>query len=311
MQTVVTLTLNPAVDKSAEIDQVVAEDKLRCQAVRYEPGGGGLNVARTLRELGGRAKALVALGGPDGELLRALLEREGLDHQALWVSGWTRQNLTVYERASGLQYRFGMPGPEWNQPEWAACLQALDALDPAPAYLVASGSLPPGAPEDGYGQIAELLGRKGVRVVVDTAGESLRRALAAGVYLIKPNLRELGQLAGEALQDDAQIQAAAVELVASGRCAAVLVSLGAAGALLVSGAGARRIAAPIVPILSKVGAGDSMVAGLVFQLASGASLERAARYGVAAGAAAVMTPGTTLCRRQDVERLDALMAKGS
>lgn len=303
MKPIATLTLNPAVDKSADVRHVLAEDKLRCSRPRYEPGGGGLNVSRAIQKLGGASTAYYLAGGPTGAVLEKLLADEALPQVRLPIGGWTRENLIVREEVSGRQYRFGMPGPEVAEAEWKGCLSRLEALDPAPAYLVASGSLPPGVPEDAYARLARMAQRNGVRLLLDTSGAALRAAMREPVFLIKPNIAELAMLAGHPIEGEAELEGVAMELVAERRCRALLVSLGARGALLATADGPVRLYAPTVPIQSKVGAGDSMMGGAALALARGRPLVEAARYGVAAGTAAVITPGTELCRRADVERL--------
>lgn len=305
MQRIVTLTMNPALDTSSTVEHVVPEHKLRCQAPRCDPGGGGLNVARAIQKLGGTSLAFYPAGGPTGQILRDLLEQEGVPQQPMPIAGWTRENFTILEDASGQQYRFGMPGPTLHEAEWRQCLEVVARGTPPPQYLVASGSLPPGIPDDFYAQLVRTVRNRSVRVIVDSSGAALRAAVQEGVYLIKPNLRELGQLAGSDLTDEIQQEAAARKLVQEGRCEIVVVSLGAAGALFVHEGGCERVRSPTVPIQSKVGAGDSMTAGMVLSLARGLPIREAVRFGIAAGAAAVMTPGTELCRREDTERLYA------
>lgn len=303
MYPIVTLTMNPSVDKSARIDQVVADRKLRCEEPRHEPGGGGVNVSRAIERLGGRSLAIYPAGGAIGEMLEELIEAEGLEQRLVEIAGMTRENLTVFEKTSERQFRFGMPGPKLKEEEWQRCLDAVTSVEPAPAYIVASGSLPPGAPVDFYARMAHCTEGLGCRLVVDTSGEELRAAVEAGVYLLKPNMRELGELAGHPIEGEEEQVSVAQEIVERGQAQAVVVSLGAAGAVLVSEEGTTRVRAPTVQIRSKIGAGDSMVAGIVWSLAEGRDLADAVRYGVAAGSAAVMTPGTELCRREDTERL--------
>jgi 6-phosphofructokinase 2 len=214
-----------------------------------------------------------------------------------------RENLVILDESTGQQYRFGMPGPILSNEEWKRCLHELSAISPNPDYLVASGSLPPGLPDDFYAQVARSGKENGARVIVDASGEALKLALQEGVYLIKPNVREFKDLIGKDIKEESQIKAEARKMVKSGRCEVLVISLGAAGALLVSGNIAEHISAPTVPIVSKVGAGDSMVAGMVLSLARGKPLRESVLFGLAAGAAAVMTPGTELCRREDAERL--------
>lgn len=299
MQRVVTLTMNPAIDKNTSVDQVVPDSKLRCTAPRREPGGGGLNVARAIDRLGGTSTALYTAGGPTGDILAHLLEMEGVEHRPLRIEAWTRENLIVSEEHSAQQFRFGMPGPALREAEWQHVLQRMAGLDPSPDYLVASGSLPPGAPDDFYDRVAAVAAEQGTRVVVDTSGEALRQAVQGHVYLVKPNVRELQQLVGRELTNEQEQGAAAQRIIADGRCEVIVLSLGAAGARLITADDSLHFRTPTVPIRSRVGAGDSIVGGIVLGLARGFDLPDAVRYGVAAGAAAVMTPGTELCRRED------------
>jgi 6-phosphofructokinase 2 len=303
MQTIITLTMNPTIDTSTAADRIVAERKIRCKPPQHEAGGGGINVSRAIRKLGGESLAFYPAGGPTGQLLRSLLEEEGVRQQPWTVAGWTRDNWNVVDESTHHQYRFLMPGAELSAAEWQQALDLLAALSPAPPYLVASGSLPPGVPEDFYARVARVAKKLGSRYLLDTSGVPLRLALQEGVYLVKPNLRELCELAGEDLEDEAQQAQVASQLVKRGQSEVVVLSLGAAGALLASAAGSERLYSPAVRARSRVGAGDSMLAGSVRSLARGKLLRAAVRFGIAAGAAAVLSPGTGLCRLQDTERL--------
>jgi 6-phosphofructokinase 2 len=303
MQTILTLTMNPTIDTSTAANRVVAERKLRCKAPHHEPGGGGINVSRAIRKLGGESVAFYPAGGPTGQLLRSLLDQEGVSQQAVAIEGWTRESWNVVDESTHHQYRFLMPGPELTAAEGQRCLDQLAALSPAPTYLVASGSLPPGVPEDYYAQVARVARKLGSRFVLDTSGAPLRLALQEGVYLLKPNLRELCELSGEDLEDEAQQARVAQQLVNRGQSEVVVLSLGASGALLASSEGCERLHSPAVRARSRVGAGDSMLAGIVLSLARGKLLRAAVRFGIAAGAAAVLSPGTGLCRLKDTERL--------
>ncbi|MBN2060771.1 MAG: 1-phosphofructokinase family hexose kinase, partial [Deltaproteobacteria bacterium] len=219
------------------------------------------------------------------------------------IEGLIRESLVILEESSGRQYRFGMPGPEFQEHEWEQFLNALSAAEPKPDYLVASGSLPPGVPADFYARVARVGKGRGAKVIIDVSGEAMKEALKEGVYLIKPNIREFRELVGNKIKEESQIKAEARKMIKSGRCEALVISLGAAGALMVSEEITEHILPPTVPIVSKVGAGDSMVAGIVLSLARGKPLRKSILFGVAAGTAAVMTPGTELCRREDAERL--------
>lgn len=303
MSRIITITVNASLDRSTSIDHVVPEHKLRCRTPDYDPGGGGINVARVIARLGGETLALYTCGGPMGELLKLLLDRERVPHRAMPIEGYTRESITVLEEATGQQYRFGFPGPELAEGEWRQFLDALSGMEDVPEYVVASGSLPPGVPADFYGRLARIARERGIRCVVDTSGEPLCEAAEVGAYLLKPNLRELGQIVGREIQSDHEIEVAARALIREGDNEVVVVSLGAGGAMLVTRHDAYRMRSPTVPIRSKIGAGDSMVAGTVHGLARGMGLVDAVRLGVASGAAAVMTGGTDLARREDVERL--------
>jgi 6-phosphofructokinase 2 len=306
MDAILTLTMNPALDVSSGVPYVLPDQKLRCEPPRYEPGGGGINVARAVRRLGGDPLAWFPVGGPAGTLLQRLLEDEGVRQAAVPTREWTRENLNVSERTSGRQFRFCMPGPTLDETEWRVFLDGRGGLDAAPGFLVASGSLPPGVPVDFYARLAARARELGSRLVLDTSGEPLARAVTEGVYLLKPSLREFRALTGTTAEDEKALIQLAVAAVTERRwCEVLVLSLGPAGALWVSADGGARLAAPSVPVQSTVGAGDSLVAAIVHALACGRPLGDAVRAGVAAGAAAVLNPGTELCHRDDVERLES------
>jgi 6-phosphofructokinase 2 len=300
---ILTLTMNPALDVSTSVDQVIPTHKLRCEAAQIHPGGGGINVARVVTRLGGDVVALYPAGGVTGQSLKQLLDAEQVASQVLPIAGETRESLSVDERSSGREYRFVLPGPTLTQAEWQACLDALSALETTPRYLVVSGSLPPGVPDDFYARVARMAGEMGARLVVDTSGPALAAVLAQGVYLVKPSLRELCDLTGQALDSEAQWLAAARQIIQAGQAQIVALSLGEDGALLVSADQAWRAQALKVKVASTIGAGDSFVSGLVWSLSRGDALAQAFAYGMAAGAAALMSQGTALALVQDIERL--------
>jgi 6-phosphofructokinase 2 len=303
MESILTITMNPTIDRSTRIDRVVPERKLRCEAPRYEPGGGGLNVSRAIRKLGGKSTAIYTSGGPHGQMLEKLLDREGIGHRPVSISDRTRESFTVFENTTGQQYRFSTPGPTLKEAEWMRCLDELFAIDQRPDYLVASGSLPPGAPDDFYARLARFAKEAGARMILDATANPFTLAVREGVFMLKPNLREFRALAEKDITDEAQQEELARQIVDSGQSEVVVVTLGSAGALLVWQEGSTRLRAPTVPIESKVGAGDSTVAGIVLGLSQGESLLDAVKFGLASGAAAVMTPGTELCRGEDARRL--------
>ncbi len=304
MPAIATLTMNPAVDVSTRAERVHADEKLRCEAPQRQPGGGGINVARVVSRLGGDVIAMYPAGGPTGEELNGMLNSEGLDNHRVPVHGNSRQNLMVAESATSAQYRFVMPGPELSEEECASCLDVLTDLEPCPDYVVASGSLPPGAPEDLYARVSRRMKEAGSRVIVDTSGAELRAAADEGVFLLKPNVSELKQLCDDDLETEGDFEEAAADLAASGAAEVVVLSLGAGGAFVATTAGERRrLRTPTVSIQSRAGAGDSMVGGIVAGLSRGLDVRDAVRLGLAAGASTVKMPGSQLAQGEDVETL--------
>ncbi|MDJ1482325.1 1-phosphofructokinase family hexose kinase [Cytophagaceae bacterium YF14B1] len=298
---IVTLTLNPAIDKSTSIDRLVPEHKLRCENPKFEAGGGGINVSKAIHKLGGESLAIFPAGGPTGTLLIDLLQEDKITCKAVPTEQWTRENFIVVEHSTNAQYRFGMPGPQLSEIEAQACLEAIKAAHPD--YLVASGSLPPGLPTDFYARVAKLAKEINARLILDTSGEPLKLAANEGVFLLKPNVGELSKMVGvETLETD-DVDDAAKEIINRGDCGIVVVSMGPAGALLVTKDGHEHIPAPTVLKKSTVGAGDSMVAGMTWSLANGKTPQEMVRMGVACGSAATMNSGTQLFKMEDVRKL--------
>jgi len=298
MPGIVTLTVNPTIDKSTSVGTVASEIKMRCESPTFDPGGGGVNVSRVVKRLGGDSTVVYTSGGAMGDMLEGLLQADQLTTRPVPISGMTRENLSVYEDSSGLQYRFGMPGPEIAEEEAQRCLEAT--FESEPEYIVASGSLAPGMSVDFYERILERAKGTNSRVIVDTSGAALEAIKGTGAFLIKPNLRELEQLSGAKFTGEKHVEAMAKALINDGWAEVLAVSMGSGGAAFVTADDCIRLRPPVVPVQSKVGAGDSMVGGIVWALAAGKSLQEAVRYGVAAGSAAVMTAGTQLCHPEDV-----------
>ena len=306
MPEIITVTFNPAIDKSTSVPVLIAEKKLNCALPVYEPGGGGINVARAIKKLGGEAVAVYLAGGYSGKTFTQLLTDELVESIVTETKENTRENLVVLETASNQQYRFGMPGPTISEPEWQACLKSIEKIKDV-EYIVASGSLPPGIPTDIFARIAFIARKKKARLIVDTSGEALKQAVQAGVYLIKPNLGELSSLLGKEELNIELVDDAAREVIGKGNCEVVVVSMGPAGAMLVTKELALQIMPPAVKRKSTVGAGDSMVAGIALSLTRNKSLTEAVQYGVACGTAATMNHGTELCRKEDAEHLYKLI----
>lgn len=298
---IVTLTINPAVDKSTHIDRLIPEQKLRCDAPRFDAGGGGINVSKAIKRLGGKSTAIFTMGGPSGQVLRDLVSQEGVDCEVIQTEQWTRENFIVAETSTNAQYRFGMPGAALSEAETEAVLETL--RQSKADYVVASGSLPPQMDVNFYEKVASISKEIGARLVLDTSGEPLRAACDEGVFLLKPNIGELEALVGaKNLQID-DVDDAARMLIGDGKCEVVIVSMGPKGAILVTKDLCEHVPAPPVQKRSTVGAGDSMVAGMTWALTQGLTYSEMIRWGVACGSAATMNEGTQLFLRADVERL--------
>jgi len=300
---IVTLTINPAVDIFINVDCVEPTRKLRCSPPKRDPGGGGINVARVAHRLGADVMAIYPIGGQIGKLLQRLVEREDIASLVTPSHVETRENFTAYEESTGEQFRFVLPGSQLHQAEWEAVLDRLASLTARPKFVVASGSVPPGAPDDFFARVARQAKALGARAVIDTSGPALAAALNEGVSIIKPSLVELKEFVTAALETDDDHIAACRKLTADGRAEIVALTLGDRGALLVTGEHAWRALPLQIEAVSTVGAGDSFLGGLVAALAGGKPLEEAFRVAVAAASAAVTTPGTGLCQPEDVKRL--------
>ncbi len=303
MADLITFTPNPTIDVSTTVETVAPFHKMRCSAQNREPGGGGVNVARVVRRLGADAVAVYPSGGSTGELLRRLLEMEGVSGPLISFAQETRENFTVLERSTGKQYRFVLPGPRVDAHECQRWLDTLVQTDAPPCFVVASGSLPPGAPDDLFAQAAKIAAHWHARFIVDTSGPPLAAAIAQGAYLIKPNLREFSELTGMQSNDEVGCIAAARHLVDVGRVEIVALTLGHRGAYLIARGQVLRAPALDITPVSVVGAGDSFLGGMVYGLLAGEDLAAAFRRGIAAGSAALLAEGTGLCSREDVERL--------
>jgi 6-phosphofructokinase 2 len=303
LKTIVTVTPNPTIDISTSVEQVVSNRKLRCESPLYRPGGGGINVSRAMKRLGGDSLTLYPVGGANGDILKHLLDEEGIQQQPVPVKGPIRENLIIGEKLSGDHYHFIMPGPQFEESEWNRCLEELSSIEPKPDYIVGSGSLAPGVPEDFYARVAEIASELEARFIINTSGEALSLAVRSGVYLLKLTMQTLQELTGEEIEDEEAQEHVAKQLIETEQSEIVVVSLGKAGALIASQQGIDRLRAPSIPEKSDVGAGDSMVAGIVLKLAEDESLRKAVSFGLAARTATVMTPGAELCHLEDVEEL--------
>ena len=303
MTDIVTITPNPAIDVSTSVERVVPISKLRGLWQRRDPGGGGINVARVIKRLGGTVSALYPIGGLTGDLLLKLLDTEGVASRTFPIRGETREDFFVGEISTGQPYRFILPGPQLTEDEWQNCLALLSKIEPFPRFVVASGSLPRGVPDDFYARVARIVRQHGARMILDTSGSALAAAVAEGVELVKPNLREMRELVGREPSDAVEWEIAADALVHSGKAATIALTMGHLGAVLVTRDQILRAEPLAITPVSAVGAGDSFLGALVCGIASGAALESCFRQAVAAGAAALLNLGTELCLPSDVKRL--------
>jgi 6-phosphofructokinase 2 len=308
---VVTVTLNPALDLSAMVPRVLPGPKLRTGPVLAEAGGGGINVARAVAALGGQALALACLGGATGDRLAGLLDGvPGLTLTPLPAPGETRESLSVTEGETGAQFRFVLPGPVFDPGAAGDMVARIVAAVPPGAVVVLSGSQPPGLPDDLPQRLARALPRD-ARLIVDTSGPALARLVAAPDPRAAPAILRMDAAEAEGLaarplpraQDSADLAGA---WVSRGVAGCVILARGAEGSVMVDVSRAVLCAPPVVRVVSAVGAGDSFVAGLALALVQGQGMAEALTLGTAAAAAAVTTPGTELCRAQDVARLAPL-----
>ncbi|EOL8938152.1 6-phosphofructokinase II [Cronobacter dublinensis] len=303
MVRIYTLTLAPSLDSATLTPQIYPEGKLRCSAPVFEPGGGGINVARAIVHLGGSATALFPAGGATGEHLVSLLHDEQVAVETISARDWTRQNLHVHVESTGEQYRFVMPGAALTDDELRQLEEKVLAIEPG-AILVISGSLPPGVGVEKLQQLIKAARQKGIRLIVDSSGDALAAALEVGdIELVKPNQKELAALVKHSLDAPDDVRQAAMELVQQGKARRVVVSLGPQGALGVDGSDCVQVVPPPMKSQSTVGAGDSMVGAMTLRLAQDAPLLDMVRYGVAAGSAATINQGTRLCSQENTDRI--------
>ena len=309
MASIYTLTLSPSLYSATMTPQIYPEGKLRCSAPVFEPGGGGINVARAITHLGGKATAIFPAGGATGEHLVALLADEQVAVDTVDARDWTRQNLHVHVESSGEQYRFVMPGAKLSDDEFRQLEEKVLTIESG-SLLVISGSLPPGVKTEKLTALVQAVLQRGIRCIVDSSGDALKAALEPGqLELVKPNQKELSALVNRELNQPDDVRTAAEELVRTGKAHRVVVSLGPQGALAVDKTGCVQVVPPPMKSQSTVGAGDSMVGAMVLKLAQGASLLEMARYGVAAGSAATINQGTRLCSLADTQKIVDYLAK--
>jgi len=304
---ITTLTINPSLDKSTHFSDLIPEQKMRCEKPRYDAGGGGVNVSKSISILGGSSLCVFTSGGSSGEMLEEIVRNEGIESITIKTKSWTRENFIAFETKTKAQYRFGFPGNEFLKDEKDEIIATIKELKSN--YLVISGSLNEGLPTNFYQKITKIAKESGTKVIVDTSGEALQKVLEAGVYLVKPNIGELANLLGVKRLELPEVEKAAKTLIEKGSAEIVVVSLGGEGAILVSKNQTEFVKAPKVEKKSTVGAGDSMVGGMVWALSQNKSLKEVIQIGVCCGTAATMNEGTQLFKVADVQKLLKEMQK--
>lgn len=298
---IVTVTLNPCIDKSTTVPKLKPESKLRNTEVKNEPGGGGINVSKALKKLDTGSVALFPAGGHNGEMLKSLLREERIVFHSVDTRVETRENWIVVEDSTHDQYRFTFPGRQMEAETLRDLMEELRSF--APSYVVASGSLPLGLPDNFYGLVVKYAKAAGARCIVDTSGDALKALQGKGAYLIKPNIGELCRLLDIERLEVNEVDDAAQQLIQNGYAEIVAVSMGPNGACIVSADEKHFVPAPKVEVRTTVGAGDSMVAGMTYMLQKGEPLQKVIRFGVCCGSAATMNLGTELFKAEDVWRL--------
>jgi 1-phosphofructokinase family hexose kinase len=299
---IITITLNPALDRTLTVPSIRFNDVLRAKEVRHDWGGKGFNVSRALQALGARSLVMGLVGGTAGNALECGLADLGLETDLVQIEGNTRTNTVITELDTGRYIKVNEPGAEVQAGELAYLEDRIrERLHPDDWWIL-SGSLPPGAPPDYYAHLVKLIHSEGARALVDTSGLPLALALEAQPFLVKPNAEEAGEIMGQAIEDDTDAMNAADLLLERG-VSFVALSLGAGGMLFATKKQKVLAIPPRAQISSPVGAGDALLAGIVWAMTQGLALEETACWGVASGTAAAMCPGSGIGTRSQVEGL--------
>jgi len=299
-----TMTLNPAVDRELTVPEIEFDSVLRAEQWRVDYGGKGFNVSRLLKSLGTSSVALGFAGGRSGELLRDGLHSLGIETDFIWIEGETRTNVSIVSTSQNRYVKANEPGPTISPAEAAGLLEKVRNLARPGDWWVLAGSLPPGVPPTIYADIIAIVQSNAARVILDTSGEALIHGCHAGPYLVKPNAYETHKLTGMPVDSLEQIIAAAQAIRELGT-QVVVVSMGKDGAMLVHEDQVWIAKSPKIEERNPIGAGDSMVGGMVWGLHAGLELHEALRWGVACGAAAASLSGTGVGSRDLVASLHA------
>jgi 6-phosphofructokinase 2 len=299
---IATVTFNPSLDKAVTVDGLLVDEANRWTSFRRDPGGKGINVSRVIHELGGDTIAYGFIGGIDGEILKQLLEQQGVPFDFTPIKGEIRSNFIITDLRTNRQTRIDAPGPAIAADELENLVTKIRNIKPKPDFIVFAGSVPPGVPDDIYRELIKEIKKQGIKTVLDSDDKWLRYGVKSQPTIIKPNVHEAEELLGARLRNEATIVTAVKMLIAQGMDI-VAITRGRDSTIISDGKEIIKLIPPQVEVTSTVGAGDSAVAGLVLKLSQGAGLEEAARFAVAAAVATTLTPGVELCHREDVERL--------
>ena len=299
---IATVTLNPSLDKIVTVEGLVVDEVNRWTGLRRDPGGKGINVSRVVHELGGETIAYGFIGGIDGETLKHLLQQQGVPFDFTPIQGEIRSNFIITDLKTRRQTRIDAPGPHISRDELGKLIDKVTRIKPKPDFLVFAGSVPPGVPTDIYQQLIERAKKSGIKTVLDSDNKWLKEGIKAKPNVIKPNVHEAEELLETHLKDQAAI-VEAVKTLVNRSIDVAAISRGKNGLIVANGGKILKITPPQVEVRSTIGAGDSTIAGLVLKLSQGHGIEEASRWAAAAGTAAALTPGTELCRREDVERI--------
>ena len=299
---IATVTLNPSLDRTVTVEELVVDETNRWTSLRRDPGGKGINVSRVIHELGGETIAYGFIGGIDGETLKHLLKQHKVPFDFTPIKGEVRSNFIITDSKTRRQTRIDAPGPNISRDELRKLIDKITRIKPKPDFLVFAGSVPPGVPADIYRQLIEEARKSGIKTVLDSDNKWLKEGIRAKPNVIKPNVHEAEELLEVQLRDELAIIEAVKALVSKGIEVAAI-SRGKDGLIVATKEKVLKVTSPQVEVRSTVGAGDSAIAGLVLKLSQGHGIEEASQWAAAAGTAATLTPGTELCRREDVERL--------
>ncbi|MGN0404750.1 MAG: 1-phosphofructokinase [Bariatricus sp.] len=299
---IITVTMNPAIDKTVEIDALLPGGLNRIQKVEYDAGGKGINVSKTIKELGGQSIATGFLGGNAGKTIANVLNDLQIQNDFIWVEGETRTNTKVFEK-NGAVTELNEPGPVITEKQMDELLLKLERYADAKTLFILAGSIPKGVDKGVYAEITRRVHAKGAKVLMDADGELFRQALPAVPDIIKPNRVELEEYAGiDYRTSDEELLELAKKLMSQG-IDTVAVSMGKSGAMMVREGYEVKCPALSVKAHSTVGAGDAMVAALAFAEDNGLDNEETVRLCMAASAGAVTTIGTKPPTRELVDTL--------